>query len=289
MPEKSLSPAAPKKTSWCISMETAEKFMFDVSFDNEPEVPLELEVAPDVPVEEPEEEIIVPTFSEEELELARQQAFEEGKQEGLAATTETLTKQINETLALIDQKLVVAFQTQDAANEVMGRSALSVAKGICTKMLPALAEKHAFDEVERVITSVFAKLLEQPSTTITVHPSLKDHIEERINELSAGKGYEGKIILNAEQSMEPSDCKIEWFNGGSERDAQSIWHEISEIVERNLGTGTTQWNEPDENAETPAPIGETQAQADIETAPTETQDAPEETLSNDLQQPNTDD
>ncbi|MBT4932992.1 MAG: hypothetical protein HOL66_09060 [Rhodospirillaceae bacterium] len=267
--------------------------MFDVSFDNEPEVPLELEVAPDMPVEEVEEEIIVPTFSEEELELARQQAFEDGKQEVLAATEETLTKQISETLALIDQKLAVAFQAQEAANEVMGRSALSVAKGICAKMLPALAEKHAFDEVERVIEGVFAKLLEQPATTISVHSSLKDEIEQRIKELSTGKGYEGKIILNADDSMETNDCKVEWSNGGSERDSKSIWHDISEIIERNLGTDPRQWNEPgdepDENADSPAAIQETQTQADSETAPTEPQEAPEETLSNELQQPNTDD
>ncbi|MBC8270369.1 MAG: hypothetical protein H8E36_16645 [Rhodospirillaceae bacterium] len=270
-------------------MGTAEKFMFDVSFDNEPVVPLEVEVAPDLPVEEPEEEIIVPTFSEEELELARQQAFEDGKKEGLAATTETLTKQINETLALIDQKLMIAFQTQDAANDVIGRSALSVAKGICAKMLPALAEKYAFDEVERVITSVFAKLLEQPSATITVHSSLKEPIEQRINELSVGKGYEGKITLNADQSMEPSDCMVEWFNGGSERDSLAIWQDISEIVERNLGSGPTKWNEPDENAESHAAIQEKQAQRDSETAQTEPQDAPEEALSNDVHQPETDD
>ncbi len=260
-------------TKWYTNMKTAEKFMFDVSFDNEPIVSLELEVAPDALVEEPEEETIAPTFSEEELELARQQAFEDGKKEGLSATEETLTKQINETLALIDQKLVVAFQKQDLANEEMGHSAILVAKGICAKMLPALAERHAFDEVKRVIESVFSRLIEQPKTTISLHPSLKDAIDKRINELSTEKGYQGKIILNAVPSMKVSDCKVEWSNGGSERDTQIIWQDISDIIKRNIGSEPMQWNETDGNTDSPTEIQTTQEQENSETFPTKPQDA----------------
>ena len=291
-------------------MQVAEKFMFELSFDNEPEVPVEPDVDLELRVEEQEEEIIVPTFSEEELELARQQGFEAGKQEGLAATTETLTKQINGTLVQIDLKLETAFQTQAAVNDVLARSALSVAKGICAKMLPALAEKNSLNEVDRVISAVFARLVEHPSTTIAVHSTLCEAIEAHINELSIAKGYQGKIIVQADDTMQPSDCKVEWFNGGSERDSQAIWDDITTIVERNLGEDASLWDEisndapvseeiqaetivvsePEVAIETePQVVIETEPEVVIETELTQTLDEPSDEQSNDVQQPPNDD
>ena len=86
-------------------MSVAEKFMFDHAFDEDPVVPLEPEILEDALEIEEEPEEIIPTFSAEEVELARQQGHETGKAEGLAATQEALTRQTNETLGLIDKKL----------------------------------------------------------------------------------------------------------------------------------------------------------------------------------------
>lgn len=227
-------------------MSVAEKFMFDVPFDDLTESPEAQEAPQENETEAMEPEEIVPTFSEEEVELARQQGYETGKEEGLAATTETLTKQINETLIRVDERLTAAFATQDAANEELSRAALSVAMGICRKMLPGLAERHSFGEVERVIEDVFSKAVEEPNVTITVHSDIAGQIEERVNELASGKGYQGRVVLQADETMEPSDCKIEWANGGSERNSHALWRDITGIIDRNLGGHPTIWDEPEE-------------------------------------------
>jgi len=274
-------------------MQAAEKFMFDVSFDNEAEILLEAEIADELPAAEEIVEEIVPTFSEEELELARLQSFEEGKKEGLAATTETLTKQINQTLAQIDQQLERAFLTQDSVNEALSHAALSVAKGVCAKMLPALSERHSFGEVERVIVAVFNKIVEQPRVTISVHSSLSQALEERVLEISAGKAYQGEIVFQSDETMSPSDCKVEWSNGGSERDAKAMWEDISAIVERNIGDDPALWDEPQETppmAEAAALEGASGApeapdESADEPGQTDSQDTSEENLSDNLQQP----
>ena len=75
-------------------MSAAEKFMFDLTFDNEVEEPLEHEESDGITTVDEEPEVIIPTFSEEDVETAKKQGFEAGKEEGLAATTEVLTKHI---------------------------------------------------------------------------------------------------------------------------------------------------------------------------------------------------
>lgn len=237
-------------------MSAAEKFMFELSFDEElapEEEPAEDELA----AEEEEPEEVVPTFSQEEVEQARQQGYEEGKQEGLAATTETLTRQANETLAGIDEKLAAAMEDQQAVNGELSRAAISVAVGICRKMLPALAEKHAFDEVESVVESVFSRILEEPTATFTVHPDLVEKIGERVNELSAQKAYQGRIVVQSQDGVEPGDCRVEWPNGGGERDTRALWREIDAIVDQNLGNHPTMWERPETlEDDSPAPAAE---------------------------------
>lgn len=285
-----------------MNMSTAEKFMFDRTFD---EIPV-VDLPPEIPdgLSEPEDELeeIIPTFSEEEVELARQQGFDAGKQEGLAATTEVLTKQINETLTQINQKLATAFQSQDSVNEELPRAAIAVALGVCKKMLPAVAEKYSFDEIERVLNDVFEKIVEEPSVKIIVHSSAFDEIKDRIDDLSASKGYQGRTIIQADETMAPGDCKIEWANGGSERSNTALWQEIIAIIQRNLGGKPTIWDEPEgmDNiavTDLTAPealIEPTQNKqetgiADQVVEPQNTTEIINESLPNDVQQSNTED
>ena len=227
-------------------MSAAEKFMFDLTFDNEVEETLELEKTDVTTTVDEEPEIIAPTFSEEEVEIARQQGYEKGKEEGLAATTEILTKQINETLLKIDKKLLAAFQTQDSFNQDLSRAAHSLAISVCKKMMPAMAKQHSFDEVERVIEEVFVKAIEEPRITLSVHLDLVEAVELRISELTKEKEFEGRVFVRADETMEASDCRVDWVNGGSERSTTELWANITSILDRNIGEKPTIWDDPDE-------------------------------------------
>ena len=227
-------------------MSAAEKFMFDLTFDSEVEETLEPEKTDENTTVDEEPEIIIPTFSEEEVETARQQGYEAGKEEGLAATTEILTKQINETLLNIDQKLLAAFQTQDSLNQDLSRAAHSLAIGVCKKMMPAMAKQHSFDEVERVIEEVFAKAIEEPRITLSVHLDLVEAVEFRLSELTKEKEFEGRVFVKADETMEVSDCRVDWVNGGSERNTTELWANITSILDRNIGEKPTIWDNPDE-------------------------------------------
>lgn len=287
-------------------MSAAEKFMFDLTFDNEVEETLELEKTDVTTTVDEEPEIIAPTFSEEEVEIARQQGYEKGKEEGLAATTEILTKQINETLLKIDKKLLAAFQTQDSFNQDLSRAAHSLAISVCKKMMPAMAKQHSFDEVERVIEEVFVKAIEEPRITLSVHLDLVEAVELRISELTKEKEFEGRVFVRADETMEASDCRVDWVNGGSERNTTELWANITSILDRNIGEKPTIWDDPDEikingaeeatiTIESEKPMTSIDKTSQVDNSPLENgiindMDEPDQELPADqLQQTNTDD
>ena len=57
--------------------------------------------------------------------------------------------------------------------------------------------------------------------------------------LSAQSGYEGKIVLIAEEALLPGDARVEWADGGAERDSARLWRQIDEIVARASLFGAT--------------------------------------------------
>lgn len=227
-------------------MSAAEKFMFDLTFDNEVEELVEPETADENTTDDEEPEVIVPTFSEEEVETARRQGFEAGKKEGLEATTEILTKQMNETLLKIDDKLLTAFETQDSFNQEILRAAQSLAVGICKKMMPAMANQSSFDEVEKVIEEVFANVTEEPRITISVHGDIAEAVEVRLSDLAKEKGFEGRIFVKVDGALEASDCRVDWANGSSERNTTELWAKITSILNHNIGERPTIWDNPAE-------------------------------------------
>ena len=106
-------------------MSTVRKFTFDLDFDapEEPETP-------EPEVEEEEEEEIVPTFSEEEVEEARQKGFDAGKEEGRREAADATEQKLLETIEQACTQLADVYNTQTEANREIGREMISVATAI---------------------------------------------------------------------------------------------------------------------------------------------------------------
>ncbi len=44
------------------------------------------------------------------------------------------------------------------------------------------------------------------------------------------KAYEGKVVILGDADLGPSDCRIEWADGGIERDVRALWEEIDHVL-----------------------------------------------------------
>ena len=81
---------------------------------------------------------------------------------------------------------------------------------------------------------------------------LKSGLEQRIETLI--KSCEGKLTVLGDAAMAPGDCRIEWNEGGAERNAEAMWKDIDLIIEQNIGAGDESEavaDDPDRGAEAP--------------------------------------
>ncbi|MEX2452271.1 MAG: FliH/SctL family protein [Rhodospirillales bacterium] len=216
-------------------MTAVEKFLFNYDFDRPPvnDRPEDEDMS-DEEAAEPEPEIIVPTFSEEEVAAARDEGFAAGKEQGIRETLAGAEQTTATALESITEKINGMFRRQDEANTSAVRDAINVAAAITRKMFPHFSNRGAAEEVEQVIQSIMEKVIDEPRLTITVSASLHENISARLGPIISETGFEGKVVLNAEETLPPGDCRIEWGTGTASRDTEALWREIDFHIAENM-------------------------------------------------------
>lgn len=223
---------------------THQKFMFDRSFDSSDFTHEEIEA-----IEETEEEpeVIVPTFSKEEVEAARNEGYEKGKVEALKEAEENIENQLVQVIKEISVQLEQLTSNQSLVNRDIFEDAIKVARAITEKTFPSINAENGFQEIENLIHHALLEILEEPRVKIQIHPKLTEHLSGRINQISKNTQFEGRVLIFADETIKQGDCKIEWSSGGALRDVSEIMLEIDAIIDTNLAIAGETY-EPDPNA-----------------------------------------
>jgi flagellar assembly protein FliH len=221
-------------------MAAAQKFMFGRDFAEEPVKPgprqAEPEPAPEpAPEPEPEPE---PSFTAAELEAARAEGHAQGHAQGLAEGREAAAAAADQALTQATDALAGALERFAAADrqarERRDREALEVTVGLLRRLFPALARKHGHGEIEKVFQDALERLRDEPRVVVRCADRHLDPLRERVDGLAARLGYEGRVVLLADETMQPGDARVEWADGGVERDSARLWQDVERAVERAL-------------------------------------------------------
>ncbi len=204
-------------------MSMSGKFLFDTSFEVE-------DLGDDAvqPLRKPPP----PKFGEEDLERARAEGHESGKKIGAEEAMQSIEKQVSQAVTAVKAQMSGLAQAQAESHERQGREALELALTVVRKIFPRLAGRHGLAEVESVVGECLERLREEPRIVIRVADAVLDQVEARIGELAARAGFEGRIVYLAQDGLNPGDVRVEWADGGAERDSERLWREIERITAR---------------------------------------------------------
>ena len=168
-----------------------KKFMFDTDFDELAEMHRRArakqeaeneqgaaEAAAAEPEAEPEPE--APTFSEEDMAQAREEALLEGKRLGAEEAAAATEQKISDTLGSIAGKLQEMFDSQAAAHEEQARQAISVAATLVRKLFPTLNAQTAEDQVEAMLRSVLGPVSGEAEIIVRVPEDLAEELPKEL-------------------------------------------------------------------------------------------------------------
>jgi flagellar assembly protein FliH len=176
-----------------------------------------------------------PLFTEAEMQgacdVARRQGEEAGATRGRTEAVAAFDKQIATALSTIAQQTAAIAKGVAAEAQAAGKS-VDLALAIVKKLHPALVERQGLAEIEAVLAQCLESLKQEPRLVAYVHGARLDALQERLAQLSASSGFEGRVVLIGNDEMGQSDCRVEWADGGVEREAGRIWRAIEETLTR---------------------------------------------------------
>jgi flagellar assembly protein FliH len=171
-------------------------------------------------------------FTLEDIEAARQQGFENGKATGLAEAKASIDRSVADALAAASNALQTLGPALDELKAGIEVDALHTVTTIVRKIVPYYARTHGFDEVEALLHDCLSAAYDEPRIVVRAHESVLGSLNDQIDEMTRASGFNGNVVLFEDQDLAPGDCRVEWADGGAERDVNRVWENIEMAITR---------------------------------------------------------
>lgn len=175
-------------------------------------------------------EIIVPTFSQEDIDLAKSLALEEGirqgydeakarfeadKKEAEIKTSELLEK-LNFQIAALAKN---SEQNKKNTTDEIAKIAFAIAKSVCSKV----PNQYIEEEIHSIINQSLDKFDRGEKVKIWLNPKNAADLNDKFTHAE----------LNSDESLELGDFRIEWSNGFAQRSIKKLWEEVETVINRH--------------------------------------------------------
>lgn len=202
-------------------MASAMKYLFDNSFDME-----------DPPAAAGGSPVVVQHYTEQDLIAARAEGFAEGDATGRAAVHDSIEQASLKALTEISAHLSnLGEHVADVRSQTI-LAAIKVVTAAIHKMVPELARRNAMNEIEHLIRECLEAIYDEPRVVVRAHDSVIAALQGRIDTMAASCGFAGKVVLFGDEQFSESDCRIEWADGGAERNLNEMWKLVDAALAR---------------------------------------------------------
>lgn len=108
--------------------------------------------------------------------------------------------------------------------------AVEVAVAVAKKLAPALVAHEPFAEIAALASDCFRQMVASPHIAVRVNDALYEIARQKLDGIARACGFEGRLVVLAESDVAPGDCRIEWADGGIDRDSVKADAAIGEAV-----------------------------------------------------------
>jgi flagellar assembly protein FliH len=177
-----------------------------------------------------------PTITVVEAERRRADAEAVAHRQGFAAGMQQARTEADERIAAALDVIADGISRLDRALAgIEGRlesEAVGVAVAVAAKLAPALIAREPFTEVSALANDCFHQLVKTPHIVMRVGADIYETAKVKLDEIAQGRGFEGRLLVQSDADMAQGDCRIEWADGGVNRDQAATLAAIDDAVAR---------------------------------------------------------
>lgn len=165
---------------------------------------------------------------------AESQAYRNGFAAGQEQAQQEAAQRIAAALAVIADGLDRLDGALAAIETRLETEAVEVAVAVAAKLAPALLAREPLVEISALATDCFHHLVAAPHVAVRVGSGIYDTAKEKIEEIARARGFEGRLAMTPDETLAAGDCRIEWADGGVNRDQSATASAIDEMVGRYI-------------------------------------------------------
>lgn len=162
-------------------------------------------------------------------------AFAQGRAEGAREAYAEIEARIANALEVATNQIAALLERQEQMTGRMKQEAAILAEVIAKHLAPALTRQMPLAEFETLVEDCFAELHDEPRVIVRVAPTLAEPMTEKVTALASRLDPSSDVSVVADPHLTEMDCRVEWSDGGIERDYRRLESLISEAVARYVG------------------------------------------------------
>lgn len=202
-------------------MRNATKFTFDTVFDAGHDLAVDTSRAGQRTV-----------FSEAEIESLRATARAEGAEAAEVLALEAIADGTQEAArALREVMKSITVQTETVRAE-----ATAIAFALSRKIASSAIDAFPAGVVETALRQAMHEAIGEPRIVLHARPEVVEALSGQIATIALDEGYDGRVQISADASLNGADCRIDWRGGGAERTSTAIEAALSQIMARRFAT-----------------------------------------------------
>jgi len=168
------------------------------------------------------------TFAADEVETMRHEAHAAGRASALAEAAHSQAI----ALSAIAQSATTLIEQFDHRISILQRESAGLALVIARKLAGEALSRAPLAELEAFLVDCFHKLHREARLVVTVPAENADGLRARLGELVESSGFAGRVIIMADAGMRISDCRVEWADGGIEKNLDDVFAAMEEQLHR---------------------------------------------------------
>lgn len=210
-------------------MNKNNKFLFNLHNFDAPGQAVEKVVEEDVYVEPPP-----PSFSQEDIDIAKATAQANGFSEGLREERISREQKISDLLRDIADNFSSLFAAEKYRERQYEEEAVKLSYEVLNIAVPALSSLVGKETLESVIRENLKKQSEQSEIIIELNPDDTADIEKILSSLWKDPENAPRCKIIANEAIEAGACSLSWADGGLIRDPKKTAQDIKTSLEQIL-------------------------------------------------------
>lgn len=241
------------------------RYLFDLDFSAPPEPEIEEVVEEIIEEEEPPEPTITVAEHEQLIETIRQQAYEQGLEEGRQEREQSATEKNIELQKTILDEIAMIYTEVGVLMARLEKDASTLAFRFASRFAQKLVDQEPKAEIQALLNQILAPLRKSPHLTIRVHSDLAQDIKASTKKQMKELGFKGNLMVRGDDMIAPGDCEVEWNDGGIGRNMRDAIQHAETLLEQHFATVPEEEIPEAEDTEAEDTETEDEEQTDAET------------------------